>query len=122
MTGLVFFREPEGRVPFLDWFARLPETAQVRCRARLGLLGTQGHQLRRPAADYLGGGIYELRARSGRERYRMLYFFHGQGLVVLSHGFTKHGAAVPPIEIERARRRRQAFEADPSRHTHRMIP
>jgi len=25
---------------------------------------------------------------------------------------------VPPIEIERARKRKQAFEADPSRHTH----
>jgi hypothetical protein len=38
--------------------------------------------------------------------------------VVISHGITKQESAVPPIEIERARRRRQAFEAAPPRHTH----
>lgn len=48
----------------------------------------------------------------------MLYFFHGQAAVVISHGITKKEPAVPPIEIERARRRRQAFETDPLRHTH----
>ena len=83
-----------------------------------GLLADQGHQLRRPAADYLRDGIYELRATAGRIQYRMLYFFHGRQAVVISHGITKQESAVPPIEIERARRRRQAFEAAPPRHTH----
>ena len=87
------------------------------CWARLGLLADQGHQLRRPAADYLRDGIYELRAKAGRIQYRMLYFFHGRQAVVISHGITKRESAVP-IEIERARRRRQAFEAAPPRHTH----
>jgi phage-related protein len=86
--------------------------------ARLGLLADQGHQLRRPAADYLRDGIYELRAKAGRIQYRMLYFFHGRAAVVISHGITKQQAAVPPIEIERALRRKQTFEADPPRHTH----
>ncbi len=48
----------------------------------------------------------------------MLYFFHGREVVVISHGFTKYEATVPPAEIERARRRKQAFEADPQRCTH----
>ena len=48
----------------------------------------------------------------------MLYFFRGRAAVVISHGITKQEAAVPPIEIERARRRRQAFEADPLRHAY----
>jgi phage-related protein len=86
--------------------------------ARLGLLADQGHQLRRPAADYLRDGIYELRAKAGRIQYRMLYFFHGRQAVVISHGITKQESAVPPIEIERARRLRQAFETAPPRHTH----
>ncbi len=118
MTTIVFYREEAGRAPFLDWFDRLPEKAKVQCRARLELLTEQGHQLRRPAADYLRDGIYELRAKAGRVQYRMLYFFHGQAGVVISHGITKKEAAVPPIEIERARKRKQAFETDPPRHTH----
>src|SRR5207247_8021486 len=117
-TPIVLFRDEDGSAPFLDWFDRLPERAKAQCRARLELLAEQGHQLRRPAADYLRDGIYELRARAGRVQYRMLYFFHGRAAVVISHGITKQGAAVPPIEIERARRRRQAFEVDPQRHAY----
>ena len=118
-TTIVLFRADDGSTPFLDWFDRLPEKAKVQCRARLGLLSQQGHELRRPAADYLRDGIYELRAKAGRVQYRMLYFFHKQQAVVISHGIIKQAAAVPPTEIERARRRKQAFEADPQPHTHR---
>ena len=117
-TTIVFFRDEDGSAPFLDWFDRLPQKARIQCRARLELLAEQGHQLRRPAADYLRDGIYELRAKAGRAQYRMLYFFHGRAAAVISHGIMKQEAAVPPIEIERARRRKQAFEADPRRHTY----
>ncbi len=48
----------------------------------------------------------------------MLYFFHGRQAVVISHGITKQESVVPPVEIERARRRKQTFAADPPRHTH----
>jgi hypothetical protein len=34
--------------------------------------------LRRPHADYLEDGIYELRWRNGTVQYRILYFFHGR--------------------------------------------
>lgn len=115
---VVFFCDEDGGAPFLDWFDRLTGQAKIRCRARLELLAEQGHQLRRPAADYLRDGIYELRAKVGRVQYRMLYFFHGRAAVVISHGITKKGAAVPPIEIERACRRKRTFESDPSKHTY----
>ena len=118
MITIIIFRDKDGSAPFLDWFDRLAEKAKVQCRARLELLAEQGHQLRRPAADYLRDGIYELRAKAGRVQYRMLYFFHGRQAVVISHGITKQEAAVPPTEIERARRRKQAFEADPQRHAY----
>lgn len=118
---IVLYRDVGDRPPFLDWFDRLPERAKVQCRARLKLLSQYGHGLRRPAADYLRDGIYELRARAGRVHYRMLYFFHGRSVVVISHGMTKREAAVPPAEIARAMRRKEAFEADPRRHTHKEI-
>src|SRR5262245_38367015 len=70
-----------------------------RWSSAVGLLAEQGHGLRRPAADYLRDGIYELRAKAGRVQYRMLYFFDGRQAVVISHGIIKREAAVPPIEI-----------------------
>ena len=118
MITLVFFREEDDTPPFLDWFDRLPEKAKVQCRARLQLLVEQGHMLRRPAADYLRDEIYELRAKAERIQYRILYFFHGRAIVVISHGLTKQQAAVPPIDIERARNRKAAFRANPARHSY----
>jgi len=50
-------------------------------------------------------------------QYRILYFFSGKGVAVLSHGITKEGA-VPDAEINRAIDRKKRFEADPRAHTY----
>ena len=118
MTPVIFFRDDDGSVPLLDWFDDLTEKARITCLARIELLKELGHQLRRPHAENLGEGIWELRAKVEGVNYRMLYFFHGQQAIVLSHGITKQQAVVPPIEIERAKLRRKAFEINPQRHTH----
>lgn len=88
------------------------------CIARIDLLKERGHRLRRPHAENLGRGIWELRAKVEGINYRMLYFFHGQQAIVLSHGIVKQQAEVPPIEIKRAVERKKAFDASPQRHTH----
>ena len=51
-----------------------------------------------------------LRPRYGRVRYRILYFWHGEGTVVISHGFVKKTAAVPQYQIQRALDRKHLFE------------
>lgn len=118
MTPVIFYRDENGSVPLLDWLDDLTQKARLACLTRIELLKELGHQLRRPHADYLRDGIYELRVKIEGVNYRMLYFFHGQQAIVLSHGITKQKAAVPPAEIERARLRKKAFEASPQRHTH----
>ena len=75
-----------------------------------------GHELRRPEADYLRDGIYELRASLGGIQYRILYFFHGEVTAVVSQGLVKE-REVPPKEIDRAVKRKVLFEANPQRHT-----
>ena len=47
----------------------------------------------------------------------MLYFFYGRSVAVLDHALTKEGK-VPDADIERAIRRKKAFEHDPARHTY----
>ena len=76
-----------------------------------------GHELRRPAADMLRDGIYELRAKKGHVQYRLLYFFHGRNIAILAHGLTKEDR-VPPVDIERAIKRKKLFEANPKAHTY----
>jgi phage-related protein len=114
---VVFYQETAETVPVLDWLDRLPAKAQVKCRVRIERLRDLGHELRRPEADYLRDGIYELRVGLGGMNYRMLYFFHGRIAAVLAHGLVKE-REVPPREIEEALRRKRKFELDPRRHTY----
>ena len=118
-TEVLFYQETNGETPFIEWIEGLPPEGAVTCAARLARLERLGHEIRRPEADYLRDGIYELRARNQGVNYRMLYFFHGKVAIVVSHGFSKQQAAVPSREIERALRRKAAFEADPAAHTFR---
>jgi phage-related protein len=119
-TKVVFYREEDGSVPLLEWLDGLPEKAWDKCRVKLERLREMGHELRRPEADYLRDGVYELRVGLRHVNYRMLYFFHQTAVVVVSHGLTKE-RAVPPREIARVIGRRRRFMADPQRHTCEVI-
>jgi phage-related protein len=119
-TRVVFYQEPDGQVPVVVWLQELlksNERAWVNCRARIELLVQFGHELRRPAADYLRDGIYELRAKQGHVQYRLLYFFHGRHVAILAHALTKEDE-VPKADMERAIRRKKLFEANPKAHTY----
>ncbi|MEX2316543.1 MAG: type II toxin-antitoxin system RelE/ParE family toxin [Pirellulales bacterium] len=119
-TRLIFYKEDDGNAPVRDWLFELRarnRKAFAKCVDKISLLQERGHELRRPHADMLRDGIYELRARKGNVNYRILYFFHGQNVAVLTAALTKE-AKVSPIEIERAMRRKKAFEHDPSRHSY----
>jgi len=90
--------------------------AQIKCLAYLSQLENRGHELRRPIADSLRDGIYELRPSCAGVHYRILYFFAGKDVVVVSHGMIKE-AAVPAADIQRAIARRKKFMANPGAHS-----
>lgn len=117
-TNVYFYLELDKTVPVLDWLQQLrrqDRRGYAKCIVRIQRLAQEGHALRRPEADYLRDGIYELRARQGHVNYRILYFFHGQNVVILAHGLTKEGV-LPDTDIERACRRKEAFEKSPQVH------
>jgi len=117
-VSLVLFQESDRTVPLLEWFDTLPPKALDKCRAWLKRLRDYGHELRRPEADYLRDGVYELRIGLRGRNYRILYFFSGREVVVVSHGLVKE-RVVPPKEIDMAVRRMNAFRHDPTAHTYR---
>ena len=114
-TDVVLFREDEESVPLVEWLDTLPKKAQAKCVGALRRLELLGHELRRPEADYLRDDIFELRVGLQGVNYRMLYFFQGRTVVVVSHGLIKE-RFVPPKEIDRAIERRRRFMADPKLH------
>ncbi|HEV3203637.1 MAG TPA: type II toxin-antitoxin system RelE/ParE family toxin [Gemmataceae bacterium] len=116
-TNVVFYCEGNGEAPFLNWLDTLPEKAQDKCRLKIERLRALGFELRRPEADFLRDGIYELRVRLRKINYRVLYFFHSNIAAVVSHGIIKE-RIVPPNEIEKAVERKKRFEKDPERYTY----
>lgn len=113
---VIFYKE--GETVFVrEWLKGLPNKVQKKCLTFLTRLEMEGHELRRPIADFLREGIYELRPSYQGVHYRILYFFTGREVAVLSHGITKEGE-VPRVEIERAAERKKKFEADPKAHTY----
>jgi phage-related protein len=117
-TQVVLYCEEDGSVPVLDWMDGIPAKAQVKCLVRLKRLEDLGRELRRPEADLLRDGIYELRVGLQGIHYRLLYFFHGRDAAVVSHGLTKE-RRVPARDVDEALERKARFEANPQRHTFR---
>jgi phage-related protein len=104
LTEVVFYCE-DGKAPVREWLRTLQVKAQIKCLAYLSQLENRGHELRRPVADLLRDGIYELRPSYAGVHYWILYFFAGKDAVVVSHDLIKE-AAVPVADIERAMARR----------------
>src|SRR5580658_6415231 len=115
-TKVVFYKEDDGSVPMLEWLDSLQPKAIDKCTVRIQRLKEMGHELRRPEADFLRDGIYELRVRLQHVNYRMLYFFHGRIAAVISHGLVKE-AEVPPKDIEKAIQKKQKFEQNRIAHS-----
>lgn len=146
-TDVVFYRDDEGSVPVLDWLGGLPLKARLKCLVRIERLRELGYDLRRPEADFLRDGVYELRISLNHVPYRILYAFHseaegdrGEGPKAATKGSAQrrlkdgvrpaarrtvavlaHGLVkegkVPGEEIDKAVARRKVFATAPERHT-----
>jgi len=113
---VVFYAEDDGSAPLLTWLDQQQAQVQDKCLVKIERLAELGNELRRPEADFLRDGIYELRVRYRRVNYRMLYFFH-ERIAVLSHGLTKEDV-VPDRHVDLAVTRKGEFSRDPRKHTY----
>ncbi len=120
-TQVVFYQDENGTAPVLEWLKAMikkDRKGYANCVAKIRQLASTGYELRRPAADYLHNGIYELRAKHIHIQYRILYFFDGQNIAILAHAITKDTDRVPIVDIERAIERKRQFEENPNVHTY----
>lgn len=79
----------------------LEEKERGKCLKWIELLEEHGPQLKRPYADFVEDGIYELRPRYRNLRSRFLYFFHNKQIII-THGFLKKTDEVPVEEKNKA--------------------
>jgi len=111
MYSVEFYRAPGGDCPVEEFLNGLQLKVRAKTAKWLQLLQEEGPDLRRPYADMLQDGIRELRLSFGRIEVRVLYFIEGTD-IVLTNGFLKKTARIPPAEIELARRLRALWLAE----------
>jgi len=118
-TEVRLYQERDGTVPVLDWLKELQRknrAAFEKCLFLLDLLEEFGHELRRPRADLLRDGVYELRTEVRNVNYRLLYGFVGKDIAVVAHALIKK-ARVPDRDIDLAVRRLELVRRSPRTHT-----
>ena len=101
-----YFADDRGNSPVREFIDELPLDEQAKVFAYINELKKQGHNLRRPLADYVKDGIYELRPKANR----LFYFFFLKENVVFVHAIKKKTNGIPEKDIALSLKRKKYIE------------
>jgi phage-related protein len=79
---------------------------QEKIVSRIMTMAEMGPKPRPERYGDLGEGIYEMKI----DQHRIPFFYAGQGIIVLTHGFFKTTQKAPPREVRRARELRSLYD------------
>lgn len=106
---LEFYETPSGRSAAYDFIMSLSPKQQSKVYGTLKLLSDLGPEINSSYSKHLGDGIFELRCQFGSDAIRVLYFFQGNKIIVLTNGFYKKTQKTPKREIEQAKKARRDY-------------
>lgn len=106
LENVYYFVDERGDSPVKEFINSLPIKDQAKIFAYIAELKEQGHNLRRPLADYLESGIYELRPKNNR----LFYFFFLKNNAILVHAIKKKSDKIPRHDLELCIKRKKYIE------------
>lgn len=107
---IVFYKTADGKCPVQEFLDSLPGKVAQKVTWVLGLLEDLDVLPSSYFKKLVGtDGIWECRMSIGSDAYRVLCFFAGNSVVVLTHGFAKKSQKTPMAEIEKAEAYRKDF-------------
>jgi len=106
---IIFYTTDKGETPVADFLDSLDKRMRAKMLLSIRVVRENGHQARMPYSEELEDGIFELRAKSGSDISRVLYFFMIGRKIVLTNGFIKKTQKAPKNEIEKAKRYRDDY-------------
>jgi phage-related protein len=110
-----FYVEDNGTIPVQEFLRILDDRAQARLGRAIEELQRVNVQAREPLVKKIKDKLWELRAETGGNAYRILYFTMTGKKIVLLHGFQKKTQKTPKGDIkiaEQRMKRRLAREED----------
>lgn len=108
LEGVYYFVDERGNRPVKEFIFSLPVNERAKIWAYFTELKQQGHNLRRPMADYIGDGIYELRPKDNR----IFYFFFLKDKAVLIHAIRKKTDKIPEADLNLCLKRKMLTEGN----------
>ena len=109
MFEIIYHKLANGDKPVKLFIDKLDSKLKVKMMFSVKLLKELGFKLREPYSKHLEDGIFELRAQSGNNISRVLYFFFVGNKIILTHGFIKKTQKTPREEIDKAKAYRKDF-------------
>ena len=112
MRTINFYRQPNDKSPIEEFLDSLTGKQAQKVLWVLQLieeLETVPRQYFKKLVD--GDGIWEVRVQFGNDIFRLLGFFDGGSLLILTNGFAKKTQKTPPQEIALAIRRKNDYLA-----------
>lgn len=107
LRGVYYFVDKDGSKPVKEFIDSLTQKEQAKVYAYITELKKQENNLRRPMADYLEDGIYELRPKDNR----IFYFFYLRERAILVHAMKKHVMKIPEGDLRLCIKRKIETEA-----------
>ncbi len=110
MRTIEFYRLPNGKSPIEEFLDSLTGKQAQKVLWVLQLI----EELERVPRQYFKKlidreGIWEVRVQFGNDIFRLLGFFYGGALLILTNGFAKKTQATPAQEITLALRRKNEY-------------
>ena len=109
LWSIEFYESGNSKYPVEEFINSLEVKSQARIARTLDLLEEFGIELGMPYARYLEKQLWELRARLGRNRYRIIYFLASGKTFILLHAFSKKTDTVSRDDLEIAKNRRDDY-------------
>lgn len=108
LSSIYYYIDDRGVSPVKKFIASLALRERAKIFAYINELKVQGHNLRRPLADYLGQGIYELRPKHNR----IFYFFFIKNSAVLVHAIRKKTDKISENDLQLCVKRKNQVESE----------
>lgn len=106
LKAVYYYIGESGDNPVKEFIKSLPVKERAKVLAYINELKKQGNDLRRPMADYLEDGIYELRPKDNR----IFYFFYLRDNAVLLHAIKKRTQEIPRNDLKLCLKRKKLIE------------
>jgi phage-related protein len=106
-TFALFAIVESERCQILDYIDSLQKAEQRKLIALLERVTNHGPPRNEEKSKPLREDLFEFKSFQDR----VIWFYDGKGRIVMTHAFQKKGGPVPPEEIRKAKRLRQAYQA-----------